>query len=83
MEKYLLTNNEIEACFRSKHLNYPSSYSLDELISKTIELNKYNIPIPKNKTIRHSGIPNSKDPIEFVQAFFRSLKPVYKTSTLT
>ena len=55
MEKYLLTNNEIEACFRSKHLNYPSSYSLDELISKTIELNKYNIPIPKNKTIAVIG----------------------------
>ena len=40
-------------------------------------------PIPKNKTIRHSGIPNNKDPIEFVQAYFLSLKPVYKTSTLT
>ena len=40
-------------------------------------------PIPKNKTMRHKGIPKINDPIELVQAFLRSLKPVYKTSTLT
>ena len=40
-------------------------------------------PIPKNITIRQSGIPNTNDPIEFVQAFFLSVKPVYKTSTRT
>ena len=39
--------------------------------------------IPKNITIRQSGIPNTNEPIEFDQAFFHSEKPVYKTSTRT
>ena len=43
MENFLLNNNEIESCFRSKPLQYASSYSLEELINKTKELNKYNI----------------------------------------
>ena len=55
MEDYLLNNKEIELCFRSKPLEYSSPYSLDELISKTIELNKYNILLPKNKTIAVVG----------------------------
>ena len=40
-------------------------------------------PIPKNITTKHKGIPKTRDPIAFVQAFFLSLKLAYKTSTLT
>ena len=55
MENFLLNNNEIESCFRSKPLQYASSYSLEELISKTKELNKYNILLPKNPSIAIIG----------------------------
>ena len=55
MEDYLLNNDEIEKCFRSKPLKYPSPYTLNELIDKTIKLNAYNKPIPFNSTIAVVG----------------------------
>ena len=55
MEDYLLNNDEIEKCFRSKPLKYPSPYTLNELIDKTIKLNAYNKPIHFNSTIALVG----------------------------
>ncbi len=39
MSKYFYTDEQIVPVFRSQDLQYPSQYSLDELIKRVTELN--------------------------------------------
>ena len=55
MDNFFYTNEEMESLFRSRSLQYPSEYSLDDLIIKMKELNKFTTQMEPNKSIAVVG----------------------------
>ena len=55
MDNFFYSNEEMESLFRSRSLQYPSRYSLDDLIVKMKELNKFESEIDSNKSIAVVG----------------------------
>jgi len=55
MIKYFYTSDEMESVFRSQDLQYPSDYSLDELIQRMKELNKLDTEVIDNQSIAIVG----------------------------
>ena len=55
MDNFFYSNEEMESLFRSRSLQYPSRYSLDDLIVKMKELNKFDSEIDSNKSIAVGG----------------------------
>ena len=55
MKEFFLNNDEIESVFRNKSLEYESSYTLDELIQKSKELNELNLHIKESDSIAVVG----------------------------
>ena len=55
MDNFFYTNEEMESLFRSRNLQYPSQYSLDDLIIKMKELNKFTTQVEPNKSIAVVG----------------------------
>ena len=55
MNNFFYSNEEMESLFRSRSLQYPSRYSLDDLIVKMKELNKFESEIDSNKSIAVVG----------------------------
>ena len=66
-------NDEMESVFRSRDLEYPSEYTLDELVKRMIELNKLFIDVdnfnnPSIAVVGNSGKLLSEEQGEFIDS---------------
>ena len=71
MSKYFYTSDEMESVFRSQDLQYPSKYSLDELVKRMRELNHIDTEVQKNQSIAvvgNSGKLLSQEQGEFIDS---------------
>ena len=55
MSKYFYTSDEMESVFRSRDLQYPSQYSLDELVKRMRELNHLDTEVQNNQSVAIVG----------------------------
>ena len=55
MSKHFYTNNEVESVFRGQDLQYPSQYSLDELVKRMRELNHLDTEVQNNQSVAIVG----------------------------
>ena len=55
MSKYFYTTDEMESLFRSRDLEYPSQYSLDELVKRMKELNHITQEVQREKSVAVVG----------------------------
>jgi len=71
--KHFYMNDEMESVFRSRDLEYPSEYTLDELVKRMIELNKLFIDVdnfnnPSIAVVGNSGKLLSEEQGEFIDS---------------
>jgi len=55
MNDYFYTSDEMESVFRGQDLQYPSQYSLDELVKRMRELNHLDIEVQNNQSVAVVG----------------------------
>ena len=55
MSKYFYTTDEMESLFRSRDLEYPSQYSLDELVKRMKELNHITQEVQREQSVAVVG----------------------------
>ena len=55
MSKYFYTTDEMESLFRSRDLEYPSQYSLDELVKRMKELNHITQEVQREQAVAVVG----------------------------
>jgi len=71
MSKYFYTTDEMESVFRSRDLEYPSQYSLDELVKRMRELNHITKEVQREQSVAvvgNSGKLLSEEQGEFIDS---------------
>ena len=71
MSKYFYTTDEMESVFRSRDLEYPSQYSLDELVKRMRELNHITKEVQREQSVAvvgNSGKLLSEEKGEFIDS---------------
>ena len=71
MSKYFYTTDEMESLFRSRDLEYPSQYSLDELVKRMKELNHITQEVQREQSVAvvgNSGKLLTEEQGEFIDA---------------
>ena len=71
MSKYFYTTDEMESLFRSRDLEYPSQYSLDELVKRMKELNHITQEVQREQSVAvvgNSGKLLSEEQGEFIDS---------------